>query len=55
MLRLSAGPDAMISDGWLVKYVTGRIDTETTCSDSSYLIATRSYFAYIQLYEETIH
>jgi hypothetical protein len=42
-------------EGWLVKYVTGRIDPETTWSDSSYLITTNSFFAYIQLYTEQIH
>jgi hypothetical protein len=30
LLRSHAGPDALIQAGWLVNYVTGRIDTETT-------------------------
>jgi hypothetical protein len=55
MLRSSAGADAMISDGWLVKYVTGRIDAETTWADTSYLIGTKDYFAYIHLYLVIIH
>ena len=55
LLRSNAGPDAMIGEGWLVKYVTGRIDTETTWADTTYLIATNGYFAYIQLYMVILH
>jgi hypothetical protein len=55
LLRANAGADALIMEGWLVKYVDDRIDTETTWSDASYLFATNRYFAYIQLYNETIH
>ncbi len=55
LLRSNAGSDAMITAGWLVKSDAGRIDTETTWSDNSYLIGTNGYFAYIQLYRWIIH
>lgn len=55
LLRANAGPAAMITEGWLLKHDTGRVDGETTWADTSYLIATSDYFAYIQLYMETVH
>jgi hypothetical protein len=55
LLRWKAGADALITEGWLVKYESGRIDAETTWSDTSYLIGTNGYFAYIQLYMKIIH
>jgi len=55
LLKIHAGSDATITEGWLVRYESGRIDTETTWSDASYLVGTDGYFAYIQLYTEQIH
>ena len=55
LLRANAGTDSLIEEGWLLKHVAGRIDTETTWTDTSYLIATNSFYAYIQLYTEQIH
>lgn len=55
LLRANAGTEAMIEEGWLLKYVTGQIDAETTWADTSYLFATSGYFAYIQLYTEIDH
>ena len=54
MLRYNAGSDAMINHGWLVTHVSGQIDAETIWSNDSYLVGTKGYFAYIQLYMETI-
>jgi hypothetical protein len=49
LLRSTAVTDTLIDEDWLVKYVTGRIDGETTWADTSYLIATNRYYVYIQL------
>ena len=55
ILRAKAGPDSMIEEGWMLKYESGQIDTETTWSDTSHLIATNSFFTYFQIYMHIIH
>ncbi len=55
LLRSKGVTDPLIIEGWLLKYDAGRIDTETTWSDTSYLLATNNHFLYIQLYMEIIH
>jgi len=55
MLRSKGVTDTLITEGWLLKHDSGRIDTETTWSDTSHLLATNNHFLYIQLYMEIIH
>lgn len=55
MLRLRAGADALITEGWLLRHQTGHVDSITTWAETSYLLGTEGYFAYIQLYRQQIH
>ena len=47
--------DSLLERGWWLRNDSGRIDTETTWSDCSFLVSTERHFAYIQLYQVVDH
>jgi hypothetical protein len=47
--------DSLLERGWWLRDDAGRIDTETTWSDCSFLVTTERHFAYIQLYQVIDH
>jgi hypothetical protein len=55
LLHSKSVTDTLIEEGWLLKDYSGPLDSDTTSRDTSYLIGTKKYFMYIQIYMEIIH